>query len=87
VEEVVYATGLVSEAVAFGVAHPMLGQAIVLVAVGDGLESEALLAACKQALPAYMVPSRIDVRNQPLPRNPNGKIDRRLLALELETYR
>jgi acyl-CoA ligase (AMP-forming) (exosortase A-associated) len=87
VEEVVYASGLVSEAVAFGVPHPMLGQAIVLVATGDGLDSEALLAACKQALPAYMVPSRIDVRNQPLPRNPNGKIDRRLLAQELEAHR
>ncbi|MRX06434.1 acyl-CoA ligase (AMP-forming), exosortase A system-associated [Pseudoduganella sp. FT25W] len=84
VEEVVYATGLVSEAAAFGVAHPMLGQVIALVAVGDELNSPALLAACKRSLPAYMVPARIDVRGQPLPRNPNGKIDRRLLAQELE---
>ncbi|MYN25128.1 acyl-CoA ligase (AMP-forming), exosortase A system-associated [Duganella levis] len=87
VEEVVYATGLVSEAAAFGVAHPTLGQAIALVAVGDELNSPALLAACKRCLPAYMVPARIDMRSEPLPRNPNGKIDRRLLAQELEARR
>src|SRR5205085_4153073 len=32
IEEVIYATGLVAEAAAFGVAHPTLGQAIALVA-------------------------------------------------------
>ena len=33
IEEVVYASGLVSEVAALGIAHPELGQAIVLVAV------------------------------------------------------
>jgi len=33
-------------------------------------------------MPAYMVPAHIDVRCGPLPRNPNGKIDRKLLATE-----
>ncbi|MYM67260.1 acyl-CoA ligase (AMP-forming), exosortase A system-associated [Pseudoduganella sp. FT55W] len=84
VEEVVYATGLVTEVAAFGYAHPALGQAIALVAVGATLDGDALLAACKRALPAYMVPSRIELREQPLPRNPNGKIDRKLLAQALE---
>jgi acyl-CoA synthetase (AMP-forming)/AMP-acid ligase II len=65
------------------VPHAVLGQAIVLVAVGAALDGEALLAACKQALPAYMVPSRVDMRAQPLPRNPNGKIDRKALAQTL----
>ncbi|MYM75850.1 acyl-CoA ligase (AMP-forming), exosortase A system-associated [Duganella sp. FT134W] len=83
VEEVVYASGLVSEAAALGIAHPTLGQAIALVAVGDELNTPALLAACKRCLPAYMVPTRIDMRSQPLPRNPNGKIDRPLLAQQL----
>jgi acyl-CoA synthetase (AMP-forming)/AMP-acid ligase II len=54
------------------------------VAVGSEADGEALLAACKQALPAYMVPSRIEMRLQPLPRNPNGKIDRKALAQALE---
>ncbi|NYE60120.1 acyl-CoA ligase (AMP-forming) (exosortase A-associated) [Duganella sp. 1224] len=87
VEEVVYATGLISEAAAFGVPHAMLGQSIVLVAMGEERNGAPLLAACKQHLPAYMVPSRIEMRSQPLPRNPNGKIDRRLLAQELEMRR
>ena len=29
-----------------------------------------------------MVPAEIDVRPGPLPRNPNGKIDRKTLSLE-----
>jgi acyl-CoA synthetase (AMP-forming)/AMP-acid ligase II len=33
-------------------------------------------------LPAYMVPARIEAHPGPLPRNPNGKIDRKLLAQE-----
>jgi acyl-CoA synthetase (AMP-forming)/AMP-acid ligase II len=51
------------------------------------LNSPALLAACKRSLPVYMLPAHIDIRSQPLPRNPNGKIDRRLLAQELEARR
>ena len=84
VEEVAYATGLVTEVAAFGVPHAMLGQAIILVAVGEALNGEAVLAACKQHLPVYMLPQRVEMRSAPLPRNPNGKIDRKLLALELE---
>ncbi|MBJ7310855.1 AMP-binding protein [Rugamonas sp. CCM 8940] len=83
VEEVLYASGLVGEAVALGVPHAVLGQAIVVLATappGCELDGEELLAACKAALPGYMVPSRVEVRRQPLPRNPNGKIDRRALA-------
>lgn len=84
VEEVAYASGLAAEVAAFGIPHAVLGQAIVLVAVCADADGEALLAACKQALPAYMVPARIEMRSQPLPRNPNGKIDRKALAQALE---
>ena len=82
IEEVAHATGLVAEAAAFGVPHPQLGQAIVLLAVGrDGaaLTAPALLAECRRRLPAYMVPAHVELRDGPLPRNPNGKIDRKLL--------
>jgi acyl-CoA ligase (AMP-forming) (exosortase A-associated) len=87
VEEVVYATKQVAEAAAIGVEHPSLGQAIVVVAIGrngEQLDADALLAACKPSLPAYMLPARIEVRQGSLPRNPNGKIDRKLLAQELK---
>ena len=87
VEEAIYASGLVGEAAALGVAHPVLGQAIVVVATPPaqaGLDSEAILAQCRERLPAYMVPARIIERRPNLPRNPNGKIDRKLLAQEFQ---
>ena len=83
VEEFVYATGLVAECVAFGVEHPTLGQAIQLIATPAAaavLDTAALIAACRARMPAYMVPAGIAAETGPLPRNPNGKIDRKLLA-------
>ena len=86
VEEVLYATKLVGECVAFGVDHPALGQAIQVIATApdgsDALDVQALLAQCRQQMPAYMVPHGIQPMRGPLPRNPNGKIDRKLLATQ-----
>jgi acyl-CoA ligase (AMP-forming) (exosortase A-associated) len=77
VEELAYATGLVEEAVAFGVPHPELGQAVVLLAVApEGTSQAALLKECQRRMPAYMVPAHIALRSEAFPRNPNGKIDR-----------
>jgi acyl-CoA ligase (AMP-forming) (exosortase A-associated) len=86
IEEVAYASGLVGDAAALGVPHPLLGQAIVLLATrarGAELDAPDLAAICKRALPGFMQPAWVDVRNAALPRNPNGKIDRKLLATEL----
>ena len=83
VEEVVYGREHVAEVAALGVAHPTLGQAIVVVALakpGQQLTAAALLAACKPHLPAYMLPQKIVIAETSLPRNPNGKIDRKLLG-------
>ena len=77
VEEVAYAHGAVREAAAFGVAHPTLGQAVVLAVWAEQpLDQRALLAALKPQLPAYMQPAALLVAEAPLPRNPNGKFDR-----------
>jgi acyl-CoA ligase (AMP-forming) (exosortase A-associated) len=87
IEEVIYATELVGEAAAIGVAHPVLGQAIVLIVTarpGRTLGQEELLSACKLHLPAFMLPGRVEFREGSLPRNPNGKIDRKLLAQEFQ---
>ncbi len=84
IEEVVYGTGLAAEAVAVGVPHPVLGKAIAVVAVPleAGAEpTQALLDACREALPGYMVPAHVEWRES-LPRNANGKIDRPTLAAE-----
>jgi acyl-CoA ligase (AMP-forming) (exosortase A-associated) len=85
VEEVVYGTGQVGEVAALGIEHPVLGQAIVLVATSPAnstLDPAAVIAKCRERLPAFMVPARIIERKGSLPRNPNGKIDRKLLAQE-----
>ncbi|WP_075794061.1 acyl-CoA ligase (AMP-forming), exosortase A system-associated [Massilia putida] len=87
IESVLHATGLVAEVAAFGIDHPQLGQAIAVIAVPveeGAIDSAALLAECKRRLPAYMVPAHIDLRAGPLPRNPNGKIDRNLLRQTLQ---
>ena len=85
VEEIIYGTKLVAECAAFGASHPALGQVIVVVvASADGapVDLAALTAACRERMPAYMVPARFEQRPAPLPRNPNGKIDRKLLSGE-----
>lgn len=83
VEEIVYATGMVGECVAFGVDDPTLGQVIELIATpvpGTLVERGALLAECRARMPAYMVPANVTILAGPLPRNPNGKMDRKALA-------
>jgi acyl-CoA synthetase (AMP-forming)/AMP-acid ligase II len=85
IEEVVYATGLVGAAAAIGVSHPRLGQGIIVVAAspaGGQLDREALMIQCRRNLPQYMIPLVIAERSA-LPRNANGKIDRKSLAAEL----
>ncbi|OEZ87292.1 long-chain-fatty-acid--CoA ligase [Janthinobacterium sp. HH104] len=86
IEEVAYASGLVGEAAALGLPHAVLGQAIALLvtpAPGVELQRDSVLAACRARLPSYMVPLWVEIRDGVLPRNPNGKIDRPLLAREL----
>lgn len=86
VEEILYATQMVGECVAFGVEHPSLGHAIHVIATlassaaDKGLD--ALMLECRARMPAYMVPAGIELVAGPLPRNPNGKIDRKLLATD-----
>jgi acyl-CoA ligase (AMP-forming) (exosortase A-associated) len=81
VEEAIHASGLLAEVAAFGVPHPALGHAIVLLALPrePGLEPAALLKECQRRMPAYMVPAHIEIRGEAFPRNPNGKFDRNLL--------
>ena len=43
---------------------------------------QALLATCRERMPAYMMPAQLDLVRHPLPRNANGKIDRKAIALD-----
>jgi acyl-CoA ligase (AMP-forming) (exosortase A-associated) len=84
IEEAAFASGLVGEAAAIGVADDRLGQRIVLFATpasDGGKDTDGLSASMKRDLPAFMVPSTIKWRES-LPRNSNGKIDRRALEDE-----
>ncbi len=82
IEEAALATGLVAEAVALGVAHPRLGQAVHLVVRGDEAGREDLPKKLQRDLPNFMQPQHIHWRDA-LPLNPNGKIDRTALQAEL----
>jgi acyl-CoA synthetase (AMP-forming)/AMP-acid ligase II len=85
IEEVVYDTGLVRDAVAIGVEDPRIGQHIVVVVsppYGGQVDADALAAELRRQLPLYMLPRQVVVRAE-IPRSPNGKFDRTLLRREL----
>ena len=82
IEDAVLAGGEVAEAVAFGVSDDRLGQAIVVIARGDGSREDDLRARLRRDLPSFMQPVRYDWRTE-LPRNANGKLDRSALRAEL----
>ncbi|NIA27493.1 MAG: AMP-binding protein, partial [Desulfobulbaceae bacterium] len=86
VEEQVYATQWVCDAVCLGLPHPTLGEAILVVATpgqSGKVDTEEITNHCKMALPTFMVPHAV-VWCDELPRNPNGKIDRKWLSAEYQ---
>ncbi|TVT47941.1 MAG: acyl-CoA ligase (AMP-forming), exosortase A system-associated [Sedimenticola thiotaurini] len=82
IEEVIYSSKMVNEVAALGLTHPTLGQAILLVIAGDeNTDREAILKHCQKELPNFMIPQAVEVKSA-LPRNQNGKIDRKGLSTE-----
>jgi acyl-coenzyme A synthetase/AMP-(fatty) acid ligase len=82
IEEAVMSGGEAAEAAAFGVEDERLGQAIVVVARGDGSREHDLRERLRRELPSFMQPARYDWRAE-LPRNANGKLDRTALKVGL----
>lgn len=60
---------------------PQEAHLIAYVAGREGATPDGLRRHLEERLPRYMIPSRIVVEPLPLPRNPNGKIDRRGLSV------
>jgi acyl-CoA ligase (AMP-forming) (exosortase A-associated) len=88
VEEVIYNTGVAEEVASFSIPDPKLEQIIIAVVKPFSHESlsnsdlnEKILNYCKDKMPSYMVPSQVEFTNANLPRNQNGKIDRKSIAL------
>ena len=85
IEEVVYGTGLVGDAVALGVDDERLGTAH-RARRQPGERPRSTPRSCSESLrrelPLYMVPKHVVVRPS-LPRSPNNKFDRNLLRQEL----
>ncbi len=82
IEEIIYTSKFVKEAAAIGIEHLTLGQTIlVVVSLNENVtefDGETLINLCKTQLPNFMIPAKIEVLSE-LPKNPNGKIDRKQL--------
>ena len=81
VENVLMAWPGVAEAAVVGVPCPVLGERVhaVVHAPGVAPDDDALRAHCAGRLADYKVPETVAWRTEPLPRNANGKVMKRLL--------
>lgn len=82
VEEIVYKSGFVRQAVAFGFDDERLGQIVYLVIapLEPGFHKARLRGYCREQMPSYMIPGKIYVWRDPMPTTSNGKIDRQLVV-------
>ena len=69
----------VSEAAALHTSVNGLSRIVAVVAAREGFEDERIRGDLGRLIPAYMIPS-VFHRETSLPKNPNGKVDRRGLA-------
>jgi long-chain acyl-CoA synthetase len=86
VENILYQHPAVIDAAVIGIPHRVLGEevgAVVQVKPGVPVTAEELRGYAADHLAAFKVPVRIELRSDPLPRNPNGKILKRQLREEL----
>ena len=85
VERVVYGLAQVSEAAVIGLPDEKWGEQVVAVVVakpGATLTQEELATHCRRHLAGFKVPRRLILRDA-LPRNPSGKVLKRVLRDEL----
>jgi acyl-CoA synthetase (AMP-forming)/AMP-acid ligase II len=78
----------VREAAVYGIDHPEWGQEVKAVVVpepGASPDPADLARFCAETLAAYKVPTAWEIRREPLPRNPSGKILKNVLAGETQS--
>jgi fatty-acyl-CoA synthase len=86
VERVIYELPEVREAAVIGVPDERWGErpvAIVALAAGATLDLPTLTDHCRSRLASFKVPKQLIIRDS-LPRNPSGKVLKRVLRTELE---
>lgn len=77
----------VRECSVVGVEDALTGQAVCAVVVpadGRAVTEHELRAWCREGMAGYKVPTRWVFRDEPLPRNPSGKVLKRELLAEVE---
>jgi len=78
----------VVEAAAVARPCPVLGERVhAMVTVRAEVSAEGLTAWCRERLSDYKVPETLDISTNPLPRNANGKVDKKVIREGLEPYR
>jgi long-chain acyl-CoA synthetase len=82
VESALFEHPAVMDAAVVGIPHRVLGEevgAIVQLVPGAEIDEAALRAHVAARLASFKVPARVEIRREPLPRNPSGKILKREL--------
>ena len=87
VENALAAAPGVGEAAAVGVPDEMMGEkvgAVIVPAAGGRLDIDAVVSHCRAQLADFKVPQYVALRDDPLPRNPSGKVLKAQLREETE---
>jgi long-chain acyl-CoA synthetase len=86
IENVLMKNQKVKESAVIGIPDRIKGESIVAIVVlekGTKAEKEEFIEYCRQRLPDYKIPKRINFRDQ-IPKNPAGKPLRKILRKEFE---
>jgi long-chain acyl-CoA synthetase len=82
IEELLYEHPAVQECAVIGVPHPELGEeikAVVYLKAGRAVAPDEIRAYCRERVAAFKYPRLVEIRPEPLPKGPTGKILKRAI--------